>query len=114
MNELSVDTLEAVREKAVEFARREWRAGEIKRSDAITDFISDIDEMIDVTKRDHKQSFELTLKNVREAMQIMATHCIGCSVLVTEGAHSYTVPSDVDADGVCKFCHKPKYKRPQI
>ena len=41
--ELDLPTLRVVREKAVEFAKREWKAGHTERSDSITDFFDDID-----------------------------------------------------------------------
>lgn len=111
---LDVQTLEAVLSKAVEFARREWRSGSEQRSDAITDFISDINDMINdakLQKEIRSQEFKQTLSTIRESFKLMKDHCTGCSTLIIEGPRTYESPSDTDENGVCKLCHKPKYKK---
>lgn len=98
---LDIKTLELVRQRAVEFAKREWKTGSVLRSDAITDFLSgDLDDLLTLAHQQEEQrkaEFQLTLEQVRHCYSIMQTHCIGCF-------------SSVSEHNVCTLCHKPRLK----
>lgn len=112
---LDLDTLLYVRKKVEQFARREWKHGNVQRSDIATDLLDDVDDLIEEANNQRtvqSQKFQRTLTQVRETYQLLQTHCVGCSVMKTEGPRSYEALVDVDDKGRCTVCRKPRYKKP--
>ncbi len=114
MTKLDVATMEHVRTLLVDFAQREWKSGTHERSDVVTEFISDLDKLIARTREDQKAEFQSVMNDVQESLRLIAlNYCLGCTVLITEGSHSYSKAVPASADGTCSKCFRKRPKSKQ-